>query len=205
MKKISKPVIKKRVPKKAAKKKNYRPRGLRGAPKGNQFWKLCSKHGRDKLFATPELMWTAACEYFEWCENNPLPEDNIEILKVNGIGDLIKRAPLNKMRAFTIQGLCLYLNCNTKYFNDFQDTIKDKSDETSKGFSEIITRIREIIYTQKFTGAAAGFLNPNIIARDLGLIDKTEAKNTNTNLNYNSKELTEDEIKKIGKALEDEF
>lgn len=24
------------------------------APKGNQFWMLRSKHGRDKLFATPE-------------------------------------------------------------------------------------------------------------------------------------------------------
>ena len=42
-----------------------------GAPKGNQFWKLRSKHGRDKLFTTPELLWQAACEYFEWCENNP--------------------------------------------------------------------------------------------------------------------------------------
>ena len=27
------------------------------APKGNQFWMLRSKHGRDKLFATPEALW----------------------------------------------------------------------------------------------------------------------------------------------------
>ena len=31
-----------------------------------------------------------------------------------------------------------------------------------------------MIYEQKFTGAAAGLLNPNIIARDLGLADKTD-------------------------------
>jgi hypothetical protein len=37
-----------------------------GAPKGNEFWKLRSKHGRDKLFATPELFWQAALEYFQW-------------------------------------------------------------------------------------------------------------------------------------------
>ena len=42
------------------------------APKGNQFWKLRSKHGRDKLFTTPELLWEAACEYFEWIDENPL-------------------------------------------------------------------------------------------------------------------------------------
>ena len=38
------------------------------APKGNQFWMLRSKHGRDKLFATPEALWEAACEYFQWCD-----------------------------------------------------------------------------------------------------------------------------------------
>ena len=32
----------------------------------------------------------------------------------------------------------------------------------------------EIIRTQKFEGASADLLNPNIIARDLGLADKSE-------------------------------
>jgi hypothetical protein len=41
------------------------------APKGNQFWKLRSKHGRDKLFASPELLLESACEYFQWCDENP--------------------------------------------------------------------------------------------------------------------------------------
>ena len=29
---------------------------------GNQFWKNRSKHGRDKLFATPDLLWQAASD-----------------------------------------------------------------------------------------------------------------------------------------------
>ena len=41
------------------------------APAGNKFWMLRSKHGRDKLFSTPELLWEAACEYFQWCDENP--------------------------------------------------------------------------------------------------------------------------------------
>lgn len=35
-----------------------------------------------------------------------------------------------------------------------------------------MTRVEQIIRQQKFEGAAAELLNPNIIARDLGLADK---------------------------------
>lgn len=132
------------------------------APEGNQFWKLRSKHGRDKLFETPELLWEAACEYFEWCDENPLIEIDFK-------GKDADRVELPKMRAFTIHGLCLYLDCNTKYFNDFKEA-------NHEGFSDVLTRVMDIIYNQKFTGAAAGFLNPNIIARDLGLKDNTQTE-----------------------------
>lgn len=53
-------------------------------------------------------------------------------------------------------------------------------EEVERGFAEgylvVIARIEDIVYNQKFSGAASGFLNPNIIARDLGLADKTESK-----------------------------
>jgi hypothetical protein len=144
------------------------------APEGNQFWKLRSKHGRDKLFETPELLWEAACEYFQWCDDNPLIEIDFK-------GKDATQVKMPKMRAFTIHGLCIYLDCNTKYFNDFKDA-------NHKGFSEVLTRIMEIIYNQKFTGAAAGFLNPNIIARDLGLRDSKDIEH----------KLPEDQIFQIG-------
>lgn len=141
---------------------------------GNQFWKLRSKHGRNKLFSTPELLWEAACEYFEWCDENPLQEETIQKIKVNGEGEKIQRENLNKLRPYTLHGLCLYLDCNTVYFNHFKKALKDKTDEISKDFSKVVTRIEETIYNQKFEGASAGFFNANIIARDLGLSDKRE-------------------------------
>lgn len=137
------------------------------APEGNEFWKLRNKHGRDKLFATPELMWEAACDYFDWCINNPLVE-------IDYRGKDAIKVELPKMRAFTMQGLCLYLDCNTVYFNHFKKSLAGKDDEISKGFYQIITRIEETIYNQKFVGAASGFFNSNIIARDLGLTDKKD-------------------------------
>lgn len=130
------------------------------APIGNQFWKLAGdKIGRKKAFETPEILWEMACEYFEWCDNNPL-----ETVEYNGKDALQCIVP--KMRAYTWTGLEYYLDIHS--LRDY------KTNENYKEFSQVITRIEKIIYTQKFEGAAAGLLNANIIARDLGLRDKSD-------------------------------
>ena len=139
-----------------------------GAPLGNKFWEQRSKHGRDKLFSSPEVLWEEACKYFDWCEENPLLEETIQILKVNGIGDEMKRVDLAKMHPYTWTGL--------EYFLDIESLRDYKKNEKYKDFSQVISRIEKIIYTQKFEGAAAGFFNANIISRDLGLADKQEQK-----------------------------
>ena len=136
-----------------------------GAPKGNQFWKLRSKHGCDKLFKTPELLWEAACEYFEWCEENPLHET-----KAFAYQGVISTEVLPKMRAMTLSQLCFYLGVNETYFRTFKSQLpKDEKD-----FNSVIKDIENIIYNQKFQGASADLLNANIIARDLGLADKSD-------------------------------
>jgi len=129
------------------------------APKGNKFWELRSTHGRTAIFDEPQKMWDAACEYFDWCEENPFYETDFK-------GKDADEVHIPKMRPFTLQGLCLYLDCNTQYFKDFKTSNTYKN---NKDFSLIVTRIEEVIYNQKFSGAASGFFNPSIIARDLGL------------------------------------
>jgi len=136
--------------------------------KENQFWKLRSKHGRDKLFETPEILWEAATEYFEWCDNNPLMECQAKtVSNGNGAGSSVEMVQLPRLRAYTLMGLCLYLDCNEAYFRQFKDNEK-------KDFSTVLERIEKTIYTQKFTGAAADLFNANIIARDLGLKDRSD-------------------------------
>lgn len=144
------------------------------APAGNSFWKLRSKHGRDRLFSNAEELWESACEYFQWCEDNPLIESVVQKRKISRDEEIVELVQNPKKLAFTLQGLCLYLDCNLVYFNHFEDSLKERTDAESKDFSKIITRIRETIYNQKFTGAASGFFNANIIARDLGLSDRKE-------------------------------
>lgn len=165
--------------------------------KGNKFWEIRSKHGRDRLFTTPKLLWEAAVGYFQWCEDNPLLETDFR-------GKDATEVLIPKMRAFTMSGLCIYLDCGMKYFYQFQSSLEGRTDPQSLDFSNIISRIIEVIYTQKFTGAAAGFLNPNIIARDLGLTDKQEIKQLHTNSDeyVEYTELSDDALKEITDAAE---
>ena len=132
---------------------------------GNQFWKARAKHGRSKIFSTPNQLWNAACEYFQWAEDNPLQKAIIYQGVVTGQEDLL--------RAMTVSGLCIFLSVNNDYFTDFKRAL-DLETRQGKDFSRVIKNIYEIIKTQKFEGASAGLLNPNIIARDLGLTDKKE-------------------------------
>jgi len=160
------------------------------APKGNQFWKLRAEHGRDKLFETPEALWDAACEYFQWCEDNPLQEQ-----KAFAYQGVVIKESVNKMRAFTLGALCLYLDCDEAYFRSF----KAQKRQNKEDFITVISKIEKTIYNQKFTGAAADLLNANIIARDLGLSDKTENKSI-----VASRELTEEENDSLIDQIEEE-
>ncbi len=130
------------------------------APKGNQFWKVRSSHGRRPIFASPDALWDAAVEYFEWVDKNPLKE--AQAFAYQG---KVTVEELPKMRAMTVGGLCLFIDISQQAFSEYRDR---------EGFGEITSRIDAVIRTQKFEGASAGLLNPNIIARDLGLAEKSE-------------------------------
>ncbi len=154
--------------------------------KGNEYYLLRSKDGRDKEY-TPESLAKKANEYFLWCIENPLYESVLH----QKTAELIE---VPKMRVFSIRGFCNYADICEKTFWNYS-----KANE----FLQVTTRIRQIIDSQKFEGATSGFFNSNIIARDLGLVEKTD--NTNNNINYNSEPLSAEDIKKTSDKLEDEY
>jgi len=129
------------------------------APKGNKFWEQRSTHGRNPTFESKEQLWEACKEYFEWVEANPLWEDR----PISYQGKVIENI-VAKMRAMTIGGLCIFLDICEKTWANYRN---------NEDFVQVVTRVERIIKHQKFTGAAADLLNPNIIARDLGLRDAT--------------------------------
>lgn len=128
-----------------------------GAPPGNEFYKLVKMPGRKKKY-TPANLWKKAMEYFEWVNKNPLKEE-----KVFGTG---KRMKVPKLRPMSETAFCLYAGIDENTFQRY------KSHENYKDFWAVSETISKIIYTQKFEGAVADLMNPNIIARDLGLKDQ---------------------------------
>lgn len=130
------------------------------APLGNRFWEARSSHGRNPKFADAEQLWTACAEYFEWIETHPLWED--KLITFQGAAT---HEPIAKMRAMTLGGLCLFLDIDQTSWENYR---------AREDFFRVTAQVDNIIRTQKFQGAAADLLNSNIIARDLGLADKSE-------------------------------
>lgn len=130
---------------------------------GNKFWQARSSHGRNPIFQSPEVLWDACCEYFDWSDANPLYEDNLVTFQ-----GAAKHVAMAKMRAMTIAGLCMFLDIDEKTWREWRSSRPD--------LVPVVTRAEAVIYRQKFEGASAGLLVPNIIARDLGLADKSEVK-----------------------------
>lgn len=130
------------------------------APKGNRFWEARTRHGRDLILESPEKLWESCCEYFQWVEEHPLWEE-----KLFAYQGEVTRGTAYKMRAMTIGGLCMFLNIDQQTWANYR---------AREDFFGVVSRAEEVIRQQKFEGAAAELLNPNIIARDLGLRDKRE-------------------------------
>lgn len=127
--------------------------------KGNRFWEIRSSHGRKPIFATPEALWEACCEYFEWVEDNPLWENKVAQFQ-GGVVDM----PAAKLRVMTLTGCCLFLDISIDTWQNY----RNKDD-----FFLVCANVETTIREQKFAGASAGLFNPMIIARDLGLKEAT--------------------------------
>jgi hypothetical protein len=111
-------------------------------------------------------LWEACLEYFHWVKTHPLYEERGFAFK----GDVTKEN-FAKMRPLTIHGLCNFLCVDKITWASWRDD--------DNPLSCVVKRVDTIIYQQKFDGAAADLLNPNIIARDLGLADKSELTGAN--------------------------
>jgi hypothetical protein len=128
---------------------------------GNRFWEARSSAGPKPRFKNAESLWASCIEYFEWVESNPLYE-----AKAFAYQGEVTMANLPKMRPMTIGGLCNFLDIEEQTWRLWRAERPD--------LFAVITRAEAVIRQQKFEGAAAEFFNANIIARDLGLSDKSE-------------------------------
>lgn len=131
------------------------------------MWEVAKRGvGQPPSFDSPDQMLCKAYEYFEWCKENTI--NTIRLFSSQG--EVISGVE-PKARAMTLEGLWIFLNISKSTWYNY----KEKQE-----YLEVVNIIESVIREQKFTGAAAGIFNANIIARDLGLKDEIKADHTSS-------------------------
>jgi len=152
------------------------------ARKTNTYSRLAASYSRNSdNRPTPDSLWEKAREYFQWVEDNPLKEQ-----KVFSSG---KRLTVNRLRAMTVTGFCVFAGIDRDVYASF---LRDEA------YGTATSRIADVIYTQKFEAAAAGLLETSIVSRELGLREQTDITSNGKNLHIEviDKE-TKSEIEKL--------
>jgi len=119
---------------------------------------------REKTFASPQDLWEAFAGYYEWVKDNPWYKSE-PIKSGENAGDLIK---VPTERPMTLGGFATHVGMSERRLSDYGRL------ESHIEYRPVYERIVDIIRAQKFEGAAVGAFNANIIARDLGLAEKTD-------------------------------
>lgn len=133
---------------------------------GNQYWNRRSKHGKDAIFSSPNIMKESMAEYFI----THLNPDNHQWAKkewkiVNGKAKLVE---IKLIPPYTWEGVCLFLHVSTGYFRAFKSTLK-QDDPQRADYLSVIEWADNIIRENKFHGASVGAFNANLISYDLGI------------------------------------
>ena len=116
--------------------------------------------GRSRMFETPDDLREACLEYLAWAHANPLIEEK----HFSSQGQILT-AKMKKPRAVTIVGLCLHLGIHRHTWQNYR---------ISEEFDLVCDEIEDRMKQYKFENAVAGLMNPTLIARDIGLVDKQE-------------------------------
>lgn len=141
-----------------------------------ELWEVAKKGvGQPPCFNSPDEMLSKAYEYFAWCKDNQFAVQK----PFSSQGEVIYGSEF-KMRAMTQEGLCVFLNISKSTWHNYQNNPE---------YLDVTGHINDIMREQKFSGAAAGLLNANIIARDLGLKDSSEIEHSG-NVNHEVKQIT---------------
>ena len=125
------------------------------------FLQLSNNVGRPRKIESPEHLISLVDEYFQWVEDNPFIEE-----KAAGsyLGEVVTHN-VYKMRPRTLISMLNYIGMIHQTWLNYKERPE---------FLGVCKEIEAQIQDQKYQGAAAGFFNHAIIARDLGLIDRKD-------------------------------
>lgn len=149
------------------------------------YWEWRKNTGAPKALKSPEQLWGLACDYFKSVDERPIfiEEQRRSPIRVpkeawfEMSDDELKALErpvirMMKARPYTWAGLEAYLfeRGILKNLSEYRNNYRGGHTE----FAEVCRAIDRTMYAQKFEGAASGIFNHAIIARELGLADRSK-------------------------------
>lgn len=126
----------------------------------SQLWQTVSSFANRVIVDTPEDIWKRACEYFQWCDDNPIVWKTT-VMSGNKAGNKVEN---ESPQPYSISGLCLYAGISQTYIQSIRQS---KSQESA--FFIVISKILSIIYVQNMNYATTGVFNPVFTAKLLNI------------------------------------
>lgn len=149
---------------------------------GQPWWRRRAKHGRGLLFSSPDLMWEAACEYFDDTDKGGYWKRREVAFDKNSASFMDKEYDVKV--PFTWEGLCLYTGISLSYFRTFKTNYRKKlkegiNTEVEDNFLAVVEAIECVINKNWIEGSSVGAFNSNVGNRYVGLKDQQQLSGTN--------------------------
>lgn len=125
------------------------------------YAKILDKARMRVRFSSPADLLTVAHRYFQWAQDTPLKEENVYVHR-----GIVTRADTHKTRAFSRKGFAAFAGVPLSYLN----RLRGQGPE----WAEALDLVEQVIEMQLYEHAAAGMLNANLVARTLGLAERSE-------------------------------
>lgn len=132
------------------------------------YWEWRKNTGKPKNLKSPEQLWQVACDYFQMVDEMPAEKQDF-IRGGDKAGDIVR---LENIQPYTWRGFNDYLR--EKGLLAKLEDYKTNKDGRYTEYAEVIASIGDVMFDQKFRGAAVGAFKENIISMELGLSAKTE-------------------------------
>lgn len=117
-----------------------------------------------KNIKTPERFWELFVEFRKWKFEQKV---STPVVSKFGVVVSLEHTPPLTWAAFDAW---LYEHRHIKHTEDY----RSNKDDRYKEYAGVIHAITQIMFANKFEGAAVGVFNANLIARELGITDKKE-------------------------------
>lgn len=115
----------------------------------NEHWKVVNM-GATVVSTTPQQLWEAAIDYFQWVDNHPITYNRV----LTSGKDAGKKISIEAKRPYNIKAFCLHCCISEKWIDDIKNTQAKDSD-----WYMVIEKVLMIIYTDNLEGALVDLYN----------------------------------------------